>query len=70
MCGQPGMHKVCVSSITISLIVISDHLFFFFFGSNLTFGAGGKDKHGVVTAGWGYYEVILSFRCSLFFSFF
>ncbi|KAF8498272.1 Hydantoinase B/oxoprolinase [Gautieria morchelliformis] len=26
--------------------------------NNLTFGAGGKDKHGVVTAGWGYYETI------------
>lgn len=26
--------------------------------NNLTFGAGGKDKHGVVKAGWGYYETI------------
>ena len=26
--------------------------------SNLTFGLGGKDKDGVVTSGWGYYEVI------------
>lgn len=26
--------------------------------NNLTFGAGGKDKNGVVTAGWGYYETI------------
>ena len=25
--------------------------------SNLTFGAGGKDKDGNVVAGWGYYEV-------------
>ncbi|GJJ12953.1 hypothetical protein Clacol_007200 [Clathrus columnatus] len=24
--------------------------------NNLTFGAGGKDKNGVVKAGWGYYE--------------
>ncbi len=24
--------------------------------SNLTFGAGGKDKDGNVVAGWGYYE--------------
>ncbi|KAL5521162.1 hypothetical protein ACEPAG_9084 [Sanghuangporus baumii] len=26
--------------------------------NNLTFGAGGKDKDGKVTAGWGYYETI------------
>lgn len=26
--------------------------------NNLTFGAGGKDKNGVVKAGWGYYETI------------
>lgn len=26
--------------------------------NNLTFGAGGKDKSGVVKAGWGYYETI------------
>jgi len=26
--------------------------------NNLTFGAGGKDKDGIVTAGWGYYETI------------
>jgi hypothetical protein len=26
--------------------------------SNLTFGAGGKDKDGNNIAGWGYYEVI------------
>jgi 5-oxoprolinase (ATP-hydrolysing) len=26
-------------------------------GSNLTFGAGGKDSSGVTRAGWGYYEV-------------
>ena len=25
--------------------------------SNLTFGAGGKDKDGNNIAGWGYYEV-------------
>lgn len=25
--------------------------------SNLTFGAGGKDKDGKSIAGWGYYEV-------------
>lgn len=25
--------------------------------SNLTFGAGGKDKEGNVSEGWGYYEV-------------
>jgi hypothetical protein len=25
--------------------------------SNLTFGAGGKDKDGKHVAGWGYYEV-------------
>jgi Na+-transporting NADH:ubiquinone oxidoreductase subunit NqrC len=25
--------------------------------SNLTFGAGGKDKDGKTVAGWGYYEV-------------
>lgn len=25
--------------------------------SNWTFGQGGKDKNGVVTSGWGYYEV-------------
>lgn len=24
----------------------------------MTFGAGGKDKDGVVTAGWGYYETV------------
>ena len=28
-----------------------------FVRSNLTFGQGGKDKDGVVTSGWGYYEV-------------
>lgn len=27
------------------------------FASNLTFGMGGKDKNGIVTNGWGYYEV-------------
>ena len=27
------------------------------FCSNLTFGAGGKDKDGKNVAGWGYYEV-------------
>jgi len=26
--------------------------------NNLTFGQGGKDKNGVVTGGWGYYETI------------
>ncbi|KZS90203.1 Hydantoinase B/oxoprolinase [Sistotremastrum niveocremeum HHB9708] len=26
--------------------------------NNLTFGAGGKDRDGKVTAGWGYYETI------------
>jgi len=26
--------------------------------NNLTFGAGGKDKDGRTTAGWGYYETI------------
>lgn len=26
--------------------------------SNLTFGAGGKDRGGKTTAGWGYYETI------------
>ncbi|TDL20331.1 cytoplasmic protein [Rickenella mellea] len=26
--------------------------------NNLTFGAGGKDKDGKITAGWGYYETI------------
>jgi len=26
--------------------------------NNLTFGAGGKDRNGVVTSGWGYYETI------------
>ncbi|KAH8112266.1 Hydantoinase B/oxoprolinase [Phellopilus nigrolimitatus] len=26
--------------------------------NNLTFGAGGKDKEGKFTAGWGYYETI------------
>ncbi|EGN94426.1 hypothetical protein SERLA73DRAFT_188323 [Serpula lacrymans var. lacrymans S7.3] len=26
--------------------------------NNLTFGTGGKDKNGVNTAGWGYYETI------------
>ena len=25
--------------------------------SNLTFGAGGKDKDGKNVVGWGYYEV-------------
>ena len=25
--------------------------------SNLTFGAGGKDKEGRAMPGWGYYEV-------------
>lgn len=30
--------------------------------SNLTFGAGGKDKNGLVTTGWGYYEVHLKLR--------
>ena len=29
-----------------------------FITSNLTFGAGGKDKDGNVSAGWGYYETI------------
>jgi hypothetical protein len=29
--------------------------------SNLTFGAGGKDKDGNNIAGWGYYEVIRYF---------
>jgi 5-oxoprolinase (ATP-hydrolysing) len=24
----------------------------------LTFGSGGKDEHGNVKAGWGYYETI------------
>ena len=28
--------------------------------SNLTFGAGGKDKDGKNVSGWGYYEVRLS----------
>ena len=28
-----------------------------FLNSNLTFGAGGKDKDGKNIAGWGYYEV-------------
>ena len=31
------------------------------FNSNLTFGAGGKDKDGNVTAGWGYYEASIRF---------
>ncbi|KAF8307671.1 Hydantoinase B/oxoprolinase [Clavulina sp. PMI_390] len=26
--------------------------------NNLTYGEGGKDKNGVVTSGWGYYETI------------
>jgi len=26
--------------------------------NNLTFGVGGKDKNGLVTKGWGYYETI------------
>jgi len=26
--------------------------------NNLTFGTGGKDKNGLVTTGWGYYETI------------
>lgn len=28
-----------------------------FYYSNLTFGAGGKDKDGKNVVGWGYYEV-------------
>lgn len=28
------------------------------FDSNLTFGAGGKDKDGKNITGWGYYEVL------------
>lgn len=32
--------------------------------SNLTFGEGGKDKNGVVTGGWGYYEVNVNFLSS------
>lgn len=28
-----------------------------FWNSNLTFGAGGKDKEGKNVSGWGYYEV-------------
>lgn len=27
-------------------------------GNNFTFGQGGKDEHGNVTEGWGYYETI------------
>jgi hypothetical protein len=37
--------------------VIAKVLSLVFILSNLTFGHGGKDKDGVVTSGWGYYEV-------------
>jgi hypothetical protein len=33
--------------------------------SNLTFGAGGKDKDGLNVEGWGYYEVRLVTRLSI-----
>ena len=32
--------------------------------SNLTFGAGGKDKDGNNVVGWGYYEVSHLFKCT------
>jgi len=51
MCSQPRMHEVITQSNIFAQHSPS-------FCSNLTFGAGGKDKNGVVTAGWGYYETI------------
>jgi hypothetical protein len=55
LCREPRVHQVRLapsfsSSPTITLTPL-------FVNSNLTFGAGGKDKDGKNIAGWGYYEV-------------
>ena len=55
VCSEPGVHKVSTESVKVYIYKLTQAC-----NSNLTFGAGGKDKEGKFTAGWGYYEVTYS----------
>ena len=50
MRGEPRLHQVRLSFIALQRFPLTGI-------SNLTFGAGGKDKDGKNVSGWGYYEV-------------
>lgn len=52
---EPGLYQVRMNhlgDVRIQALIEWD--------SNLTFGAGGKDKDGNNVVGWGYYEVCFS----------